>query len=169
LDLDLSDISLRKLAIVAAIGVTLAGCSREPTGREVGSIIGATAGIFLGSQIGSGVGRAAATIGLASVGSWLGGELGEYLSREDQIIAQAATQEALENNEPGQTTSWSNPDTGISGKVTPGPTYAENVGTTSEKQCRNIKVAISPEGKEPRQANRIACRKANGDWEVLDA
>jgi hypothetical protein len=58
LDLDVSDISLRKFAIVAAIGVTLAGCSREPTGREVGSIIGATAGIFLGSQIGSGVGRA---------------------------------------------------------------------------------------------------------------
>ena len=160
---------MRKIFVLATVGVVLAGCSREPTGRDVGSFVGATAGILLGSQVDSSVGRAVAMLGLAAMGSWLGGEIGEHLSNEDRKIAGMATQEALGDSETGKTTVWSNPDTGASGKVTPGPTYLAKSGSLEGRQCRDIKVAVSPKDHPTQQASRTACRKPNGDWEILGA
>lgn len=160
---------MRTAIIALAAMLALSGCSREPTGREVGTVVGAAAGVLIGSQIGSGVGRAAAIVGLAVLGGWLGGELGEELSRDDKEIAGRATEQALEQNPPGQSTAWANPDTGASGTVTPGPEYAGERGAAAGRTCREIDLAVQPKGKSEKRGVRTACRKANGDWEVLGA
>lgn len=160
---------MRVPALIVIAAMSLAGCSREPTGREVGTVLGAAAGVLVGSQIGSGVTRAAAVVGLAVLGGWLGGELGEELSREDKKIAGRTTDTALERNPPGQTTAWSNPDSGAHGAVTPGPTYVGERGSTAGRECREIDIVVTPDGKSTKRGTRTACRKPNGDWEVLGA
>lgn len=157
------------VAIAFAGALVLSGCEREPTGREVGTVVGAAAGVLLGSQVGSGVGRAAAIVGLAVLGGWLGGELGEELTRDDKKIAGRTTEQALDRNAPGQTASWSNPDTGASGAVTPGESYVAERGAAEGRTCREIDVVVSPKGEPTKRGTRTACRKANGEWEVLGA
>jgi len=160
---------MRSAALLLAAALTLSGCDREPTGREIGTVVGAAAGILIGSQIGSGVGRAAAVVGLAVLGGWLGGELGEELSREDKEIAGRTTRRALDNNNAGQTANWSNPDSGASGSVTPGRAYVGSNGAADGRTCREIDVVVSPKGEPTKRGLRTACRKPNGDWEVLGA
>jgi len=162
---------VRKLAISAAACVALTACAEgnEPTGRQIGTAAGAAVGVLVGSQIGSGVTRAAAIVGLAVLGGWLGGELGEGLSTEDKQQADATTQEALANNRAGQTSAWSNPSTGASGQVTPGPVYQPRSGAQAGKQCRQIDVVAKPASGDINRGKRTACRNANGEWEVLSA
>ncbi len=160
---------MRVPMLIVIASLALAGCSREPTGREVGTVAGAVAGVLLGSQIGSGVTRAAAIVGLAVLGGWLGGELGEELTKEDKEIAGRTTDTALERNAPGETTAWSNPDSGAQGEVTPGPTYVGETGATTGRECREIDVVVTPDGEPTKRGTRTACRKPNGDWEVLGA
>lgn len=160
---------MRRAAVVLVVGLALAGCEREPTGRQVGSVLGAAVGVIIGSQIGSGVGRAAAIVGLAVLGGWLGGELGEELSREDREIAGRAAEDALDHNSPGQPLAWTNPNTGASGEITPGQTYAGERGAAAGRTCREIDVVVSPKDKPTQRGVRTACRKPNGDWEVLGA
>ncbi len=167
---------MRRIAIVACLALALAGCESESDGRTVGAVVGGVAGALLGSQIGSGAGRVAATIGLGVLGGYIGGEIGADLSREDRVIAARTTEDALENNQPGQMSAWSNPDTGAAGTVTPGPRYVRSApaapsgaSSTDGRSCRDIKVTVSPAGKPQKNGTRTACRKANGEWEVLDA
>lgn len=162
---------VRKLSITVAACVALTACAggNEPTGRQVGTVAGAAIGVLVGSQIGSGVGRAAAIVGLAVLGGWLGGELGEGLSTEDKQQAGTTTQEALANNRAGQASAWSNPSTGASGQVTPGPVYKPKTGAHAGKQCRQIDVVAKPANGEVNRGKRTACRNANGEWEVLNA
>ncbi len=161
--------NMRTAAIALCAALALTGCEREPTGKQVGTILGAAAGVLVGSQIGSGVGRAAAMVGLAVLGGWLGGELGEELTREDREIAGRTTDRALEKNRSGEAAAWSNPDTGAKGAVTPGPAYVGAQGPTAGQTCREIDVVVSPKGEATKRGTRTACRKPNGDWEVLGA
>lgn len=160
---------MRKIAIVLLAATALAGCESQPTGRQVGAVAGTIAGVLIGSQVGSGAGRVAATIGLAFLGGWLGGEIGEELSREDRRAVGRTADDALRNNAAGEPSSWSNPETGASGTVTPGPTYVSRKSETAGRSCREIDVVVTPDGKPAKQETRTACRKPNGDWEVLGA
>lgn len=157
------------IALLAASALTACSSGNEPSGRQVGAVLGTIAGAVIGSQIGSGAGRVAATIGLAVLGGWLGAEIGEELSREDQRIVGETAQDALENNDAGETADWSNPKSGASGSVTPGPTYVGGSGPAAGRSCREIDVVVTPDGKPAKQTTRTACRNANGDWEILDA
>jgi surface antigen len=160
---------VRKLAIIAAACVALTACAEgnKSSGRKIGTVAGAVVGVLVGSQIGSGITRTAAVVGLAVLGGWLGGELGEGLSTEDKQQAGTATQEALANNRAGQTSAWSNPNTGASGQVTPGPVYRPKSGAQAGKQCRQIDVVAKPASRDISRGKRTACRNAKGEWEVL--
>lgn len=161
---------VRNLALAAAASLTLTACAdgQGPTGRQVGTVVGGVVGVLVGSQIGSGVGRVAAIAGLAVLGGWLGGELGEGLTTEDKRQAGTATQKALANNKTGETTSWANPVSGASGKVTPGPVFKPKSGTQAGLQCRQIDVVSKPGSGDINRGKRTACRNANGEWEVTD-
>jgi surface antigen len=162
---------MRNLAMAAAASVALTACANgnEPSNKQIGTVAGAAIGVLVGSQIGSGVTRAAAIVGLAVLGGWLGGELGEGLSKDDKQQAGTATQEALANNQAGETATWSNASTGASGQVTPGPVYKPKSGAQAGKQCRQIDVVAKPANGNVNRGKRTACRNANGEWEVLSA
>jgi surface antigen len=155
-------------AIVAffAIAVTAAGCARGgPSGGEVaGGAGGAVLGGLAGSQIGSGSGRLIATGAGAVIGALVGSEIGRRLSEGDQERLTRTTQDTLENNRTGQSSTWENPDTGHRGTVTPTETYQTEQG----RYCREFQQTIYVGG-EPEQAYGTACRQPDGSWKIVQS
>jgi surface antigen len=103
-------ITRKLLSVSVAISVlTLSGCQTMGMSKQqLGSGLGAVAGVLVGSQIGDGSGRkwAMALGGLA--GAYIGGVIGQHLDEQDRL---AATQ-ALEHLGDRQSTTYSNPQTG---------------------------------------------------------
>lgn len=101
------------VAAVTAMTITAAPVYAQGwpqlTKENVGKGVGAVAGALLGSQIGGGKGKLAAVAAGTLAGYWAGGKVGRHLTQRDrQGIAQATSQAMYS----GQTTNWSNPDTG---------------------------------------------------------
>lgn len=84
------------------------------TGENIGRAIGAVTGAVIGNQVGHGGGRAAAVAIGTLGGYWIGGEVGRYLSQDDQAGIDRSTETALDT---GESQSWSNPDSGVYSQV----------------------------------------------------
>ena len=136
-------------------------CSRTSTGGIVGALGGAVVGGFLGSKVGKGTGKLAATGAGVLVGGFLGNELGRRLSCKDQEMATTTAQKSLETQPTGEQIAWKNPDTGNSGTVTPVRTYYQADGTP----CRDFQQIVTADG-ETVQLEGTACRQKNGTWVV---
>lgn len=139
-----------------------AECVEEQTGggEIVGTLLGAALGGFLGSQIGGGTGNKIAIGAGVLAGGFLGNKVGKSLDCQDQQYHYDTTQNALETQKTGQTTSWVNPDSGHKGEVTPIRTY------TSEGQaCRDFTQTIYVDG-ENEEVEGTACRQEDGTWQV---
>jgi surface antigen len=115
-------------AAMLAASLTLAGC--QTTNQDIGTVAGAVAGAAVGSQIGSGSGRVIATIVGAAAGAWVGNRIGQYLDERDRERMAEATQTTAVSGEPK---TWSNPDTGVSGRT-------EVVETTREQAPAEVPV-----------------------------
>ena len=76
--------------------------------------IGAITGAIIGSNIGGGSGRTAAIAAGTLAGYWAGGKVGRRLSQIDRAGINQATTRAIST---GQTSTWRNPDTGTSTRV----------------------------------------------------
>ena len=154
---------------VIAVGLaaaSLSGCQTRDgeivmDGRMVGVLLGAAAGGLAGAQVGDGQGQLAAVAVGTLLGAWLGGELGEQLTEDDRRAQAAATQDSLETSRSGETTSWTNPDTGAQGEVTPEPAYTNALGQT----CRPFQSAVMI-GDDTESAGGVACRQADGSWRL---
>src|SRR3546814_12249058 len=83
-----------------------------------GTLVGAGLGAFVGSQIGGGTGQLAAVALGTLTGAYFGSEVGKSLDRADKAAAAQAYNKAL-TAPIGQHISWSNPESGHSGTVTP--------------------------------------------------
>lgn len=126
----------------------------------LGMLAGAAGGAAVGSQIGGGKGNIAA-IALGTLGgAFLGKSVGDSLDRADLAYADRSSQKALETAQTGQPVSWSNPDSGNSGTITPTRTY-ENAG----QPCREYSQTINVGGKQE-QAYGRACRQNDGTWQI---
>lgn len=152
----------------ATICLALGGCQNLGIGQgEIGSALGggfgAAAGGYLGSQIGTGFGQTAATIAGASLGALFGSAIGRKLAEGDLNLMGQAAQQTLETSPSGSATAWRNPDTGRAGSVVAGPAYERN-----GQPCRPIEQSISIDGQLER-ASGVACRRADGVWEVPPA
>jgi surface antigen len=147
-------------ASVVAAGLLLGGCSQNAGNKEIGgTLLGAGLGGLAGSQIGGGSGKLAATAVGVLAGAWLGNEVGKSLDRADKIAMHNTTQRALETQQSGTTSSWSNPDTGHSGTVTPQPYY-----TNSQNQyCRPYTQTVVIDGRTE-TLHGTACRNSRGEW-----
>ncbi|MBU1629035.1 MAG: glycine zipper 2TM domain-containing protein, partial [Gammaproteobacteria bacterium] len=105
-------------ALCSLLALAIAGCDNMSK-QDVGVLTGGTVGALVGSRFGKGSGQALG-IALGAVGGALiGGAIGKNMDQTDQ----ANVQRALENNRVGSTTTWHNPDTGNSYRVTPKKTY----------------------------------------------
>lgn len=154
------------ILIVGAVALSLAACEGNQYGQKQtgGAILGGVAGGLLGAQVGGGKGKLAATAAGAVLGVLLGSEVGKSLDKADKLYAQRAAQGALETNRVGQTSTWSNPDSGHSGTTTPTRTVAQ---TSSGEPCREYQQTVTIGGQTETAYGR-ACRQADGTWKVVN-
>lgn len=145
--------------------VLLGACENmdERPGETIGTIVGAGVGAVLGSKVGDGRGQAVATAVGALAGAWIGNQLGKSLDERDKQMAEATSQDSLENNPSGTTSTWNNPDSGNSGSITPHNTYK----TAAGDDCREFESTVQVDGKTEVTQGR-ACRQADGSWLIVE-
>lgn len=139
------------LGIVLVVSTTT-GCARlqEHKGAAIGAGVGAVAGSAIGGD------TEGAIIG-ALIGALAGYGINEYVLEDDrEEIAYA-----LEKSETGQSSVWTNPDTGNTYTITPTQTY-----TMSGDPCREFVLVREANGTEY-ETTETACRRADGRWEVV--
>jgi surface antigen len=154
--------NLKKLALVALVAVSLGACQHYGQKQAGGALLGAGLGGLLGSQFGSGSGKLAATAIGVVAGGLLGNEIGSSLDRADQAYLQKATYKA--SAAPiGETVTWSNPESGNYGAVTP---TREGVHSESGAYCREYQQEITVGGRK-QEGYGQACRQPDGSWKII--
>lgn len=155
---------LKLLTLSFAALIVLSACESGNQKQTAGTLIGAIGGGLLGSQVGGGSGRLVATGVGTLLGAFLGSEVGKSLDRADRQAMSNTTQETLETNPSGQTSTWQNPDSGNSGTVTPTSTYRNSEG----QYCREYQQTVEIGGKSE-QAYGTACRQPDGTWQIVNS
>lgn len=151
------------LAAMLTAGLLLGGCADSGYGTKqvVGAGTGAALGGLLGAQFGKGKGQLATTAAGAVIGGLIGSEVGKGLDQVDKMKAEQA-QSAAQSAPIGQTITWSNPDTGHQGSVTP---VREGVASTGE-YCREFHHTIYV-GERTEDAYGTACQQPDGSWQII--
>ena len=134
----------------------LTGCN--PTKQDIGTLVGAGGGAFIGSQIGSGTGQLAAVAIGALLGGYIGGSIGQDMDELDQY----KTQQVLETSPTGSTVAWNNPDTDVDYSVTPTRTYESALGP-----CRDYTTEAVIDGRAE-IVHGTACRGDDGTWHATN-
>ena len=130
-------------------GVRSGRCDRA----EVGAVLGGVAGGVIGAETSKGDQRAVAIVVGTVIGAAIGAEIGRRMDKADR----SCVGHALELAGPGQTVGWTNPDTGVSYKLTP----AEK--TESANGCRKFRlVATGSFGLS--EGRTVACPAPDGTW-----
>lgn len=153
------------LSLTLALALPLGACSSPEEGEQIGKVVGATAGIFIAtkaSKDSNPATRAAmATLG-AYFGAWIGGKVGKEMSRLDQLYAERALEESLDNSSDGDAVVWSNPDSGNSGSATPVSTKPDD----PRGNCRDFESSVVIDGEEQQTTGR-ACKQPDGTWKIV--
>lgn len=147
--------SLTLLGATALVVASISGCANWQN-SDTGTVLGGVAGGALGSQIGSGTGSTIATVVGTLAGAALGNRVGQNFDRKDRNQFGSA----LESNQTGNTSSWSNPDTNNNYSVTPTKTYQQG-----NQPCRNFTMNANVNG-QPDKVQGTACRQSDGSWKV---
>ncbi len=154
--------TLRKIAIVTLLALSLGACQTTGQRQTGGALIGAGLGGLLGSQFGSGSGKLAATA-LGVVGGMLiGSEIGRSMDQTDRAYYRNASARA-ETAPVGETITWRNPESGNSGSVTP---TREGTHIDSGAYCREYQQQIIVGGRTESGYGQ-ACRQPDGSWKVI--
>ena len=90
-------------------------------------------------------------------------ELGRALDDLDRLKAKQAQRDSLENNKDGVSSTWTNPNTGNSGKITPKRTEQIASGEFCREYEHEINVADKME-----TVKGTACRQPDGTWRVIN-
>jgi len=153
-----------KFIVILSLAAFLAACAENQSGQKqtLGTIIGAGLGALAGSQIGSGKGKLAAVAIGALGGAFAGGQLGKSLDDVDRMKANQTQQAVLDENKDGQSSTWNNPNTGHSGRVTPTNTKKASSG----EYCREYEHEITVDGRKE-VVKGTACRQPDGSWRVI--
>ena len=151
------------MAAIAITGFGLIACAENQGPKQTGgTVVGAIAGGLLGSTIGKGSGKVIA-VGIGAVlGGIVGSEIGKSLDRADRAYMHHTTQQSLETQRLGQSSTWRNPDNRHSGTVTPTRTYQRESG----QPCREFQQTVTIDGRTER-AYGTACRQSDGSWKII--
>ena len=142
--------------------LSYAECTSQEGDNIFGTLVGAALGGLVGSQIGGGTGNKIAIGAGVLAGGYFGNKVSKAMSCADQEKHYTTTQDALETQKVGETSTWVNPDTGHKGEVTPTRTYKGHEGSP----CREFTQTIYVEG-DYEQIDGKACRTQEGTWEVV--
>ncbi len=160
---------MKKIVCIAAAVTMLAACQQNGNSgfglnkEEVGAILGGAGGALLGSQVGDGKGQIVAVAVGTLLGSSLGRQIGASLDKADLAYYNQASQKALETVPPGQTLPWRNPESGVSGTITPAQYYQ----TASGQYCREYTQTIVIGGRTE-EGYGVACRQPDGRWKIKE-
>ena len=156
---------VKPLIVVAMAASLMTACqTNSGTKQTIGGLGGAVLGGLLGSQIGGGSGRLVAVGAGAVLGGLLGSSIGKSLDDTYKLMMERTTQASLEHVQTGQTSTWSNPDSGHAGTVTPTKTYQEAGG----QYCREYQQTVTV-GNEQQEAYGTACRQPDGSWKIVSS
>jgi len=156
-----------RVTVAAALAAALAGCEAKSaddvfTKQNVGMVLGGITGAVIGAQFGKGSGQVAAAAAGTLIGAFVGREIGKSMTRADQAAANQAQVEA-QTAPVGQPISWSNPESGNSGTVTPTREGKDATGN----ECREYRTTVTIGGKQE-DAYGTACRQPDGSWRVVN-
>ena len=131
------------------------GCSADGNKQGLAAIIGGAAGAFLGNRI---AGRGSRTLGTllgGALGAAAGSAIGCKLQKNDRDKAEVAAQRALDT---GESQSWSNEETGASGRYD----VADSSSGTSGSALGSLRFAdgVEPAGSFARIADSYTARTA---------
>ncbi len=155
---------IAKTLVILVTAASLVACADADGSKKTGgALVGAAIGGLMGSKIGGGSGKLAGVAVGTLMGAFLGREVGLSLDRADRQHAKRAASHGLEHKSSGQSTTWSNPDSGHSGTFTPVRTYREPSG----KYCREYQQTVTVGG-QTEQAYGTACRQPDGSWKIVN-
>ena len=165
-------LSSARLTMAALVALGLAACApaeqRNPGSfgdankTTAGTLLGGAAGGLIGSQIGHGSGRFVAIVAGTLLGGFAGHQVGESLDEADVTYARQAQQRAYAAPI-GQQITWSNPQSGNAGTITPRRDGTDSAGN----YCREFQSTVTVAGKSD-QAYGTACRQPDGTWKIVD-
>ncbi|TNE56997.1 MAG: glycine zipper 2TM domain-containing protein [Alphaproteobacteria bacterium] len=147
------------LALSLAAPLTLTAC-QGMTNEQIGTFVGALGGAYLGSEVGDG--KTGAIILGGFLGAFIGGKVGAHLDARDKQMMYATTQQAMESSPNGATQSWSNPQSGASGSITPTSSYQNTAGN----ECRTFSQNVAADG-QTYAGTGTACKQPDGSWQVV--
>ena len=155
---------LTRIVAVVVAGSVLAACAQQQNAPKQtgGALLGAAAGGLLGAQFGGGAGKLAAVALGVLGGAFLGSEIGKSMDATDRQEAARVQNAALETNRTGQASTWSNPDTGNTGTVTPIRTYQAPSGQNCREYRHDVRI-----GDKSETVIGTACRQTDGTWKVV--
>ena len=152
---------MKKTAIALALSALLVTGCGSMTKEEQGAMWGAIGGIALGALVGDAVDcKGCAAIG-GAIGGIGGGTLGASVGRNLDRLDRQQINHALEHRRSGQSTMWSNPDSGARHHVVVKPATMEQ-GT----YCREWTDTVTVAG-EQQQLYGKACRQPDGNWKLV--
>jgi surface antigen len=154
---------VKKTLVAGALILSLSACETSQMGQKQmgGGLLGAVGGALAGSTVGGGKGTVAAVAVGTLLGAIIGSEIGKSLDNADKAAMAQSTQRSLEHNPTGVASTWSNPDSGNSGTITPAATYQAPSG----QFCREYTQTVNIGGKSE-EAYGTACRRPDGTWEI---
>ncbi|WP_457577642.1 glycine zipper domain-containing protein [Desulfomarina sp.] len=144
------------LILLSFLVISLSSCGDQFSQGQNGAVMGAAAGAIIGQAIGRD--KEATLIG-AAVGTMLGYIMGNEMDKFDR----QELNQAYEFGKSGQTTTWTNPDSGNNYKITPQPVYT--IATKPDRLCRMAEIVATIDGKTEKTYT-TACRNAAGQWEL---
>ena len=150
------------LSVIAVFALSACQATQGRGNKElIGAGSGAIIGGVLASNIGGGSGQLWATGAGVLLGAVVGSEIGKSLDRADRVYLGQANQRA-QTAPIGETVSWSNPDSGNYGNVTPVREGTSNAG----RYCREFEQTIFVAGRQETGIG-TACQNPDGTWEVM--
>lgn len=154
--------NILRTATAIALVVSLGACAdTSHQKQQAGTVVGGVLGGVLGSNVGGGSGRTAGIIGGTLLGALIGSEIGKSMDETDRMMSERTAQRSLESSPTGTSSSWSNPDSGHRGTVTPTRTYRN----ASSQDCREYETTVFIDGREE-TATGVACRQPDGTWSM---
>ncbi len=160
---------MKKLHLITVILIlsiqshsTYAECSQEEGENILGTLVGAALGGLVGSQLGGGTGKKTAIGAGVLAGGYFGNKVSKAMNCTDHEKHYSTTQNALESQKTGETTTWVNPDTGNKGEVTPTRTFQSSDGIPRREFSQTIYIEGDYE-----QIDAKACRIKDGEWKIV--
>lgn len=141
-------------AVILIFSVSLIGCTHQLNKGQSGAGIGAAGGAVIGQAIGK---STEATL----IGMGFGALIGYIVGNEMDKADRTQLNSVYETAPSGQTSSWHNPDSGNSYKVTPEPAYYP----TPQSPCRRAEIIAVIDGRQEKTYS-TACRNSAGQWEL---